>query len=293
VDGCKQILWGLFQKVVIADNLAAVINDVWGDLPGQSSSTLFLTAILFSIQLYTDFSGYSHMAIGVGKILGIQITKNFNYPFFSRSIDEFWRNWHISLTSWLTEYIFMPLNIKFRNLGKLGIILAIIANMVVVGVWHGPNWTFALFGLYNGLLFIPLIISDSFFEKKKLKPNKYGLPTLKDLSKMIGTFLLITLGLILFRADDIGQAMGYISDIFSNSLFTIPEFEEKFKAVRTVVFIVFFFAIEWKGRLGIYAIDEIVKKWNNPIRWSFYSLLILAIGMFMASDESPFIYFQF
>ena len=139
VDGCRQILWGLFQKLVIADNLAGLINAVWSDIPNQSGSTLLIMAILYSFQLYTDFSGYSHMAIGVGKILGFRITKNFNNPYFSRNIAEFWRNWHISLTSWLTDYIFIPLNIKFRNLGNLGIILAIVINMVVVGLWHGAN----------------------------------------------------------------------------------------------------------------------------------------------------------
>ena len=224
LDGCRQILWGLFQKVVIADNLAELINDVWTDMPNQSGSTLLIMAILYSFQLYTDFSGYSHMAIGVGKILGFRITKNFNTPYFSRNVAEFWRNWHISLTSWLTDYIFIPLNIKFRNLGNLSAIIAIVINMVLVGLWHGANWTFVVFGLYHGLLFIPLILTKAVFKKKKLKVNRFGSPSISDSFRIIGTFLLWTLSLIVFRAESISHAFTYISEIFSSSLFEIPMF---------------------------------------------------------------------
>ena len=169
VDGCRQFLWGLFKKVVLADNLAVYTEQAWSNVQDSSGSTLLLAAIFYSFQMYTDFSGYSDMAIGTGKILGFRITDNFNYPFFATNVADYWRRWHISLTSWLTDYVFMPLNVKFRSLGKWGTIFAIIINMVVVGIWHGPNWTFAVFGLYHGLLFVPLILSGSFFKKKKQK----------------------------------------------------------------------------------------------------------------------------
>lgn len=292
VDGCRQILWGLFQKVIIADQLARVVNGVWSEIPGQSGSVLLIVAILYSVQLYTDFSGYSHMAIGVGKLLGFNVTKNFNYPFFSRNIAEFWRNWHMSLTSWLTDYVFMPLNVKFRNLGNLGIILAIIINMVAVGLWHGANWTFAVFGLYNGLLFIPLILSGSFFKKKKLKTNKFDLPSFLDFNKMIGTFLLVSLGLIVFRAHNIGQAWSYMEGFFNLSdYYTDTAGLGALKHIITLAIIMFI--IEWLERAKEFPMQNIQSKYNKIFRWLIYSVIIFLIGMFMHSEETPFIYFQF
>ncbi|MCL7763649.1 MBOAT family protein [Polaribacter sp. Z014] len=294
VDGCRQILWGLFQKVVIADNLAVYINGVWGDIPNQSGSMLLFMAILYSYQIYTDFSGYSHMAIGVGKILGFQITKNFNYPYFSRNIAEFWRNWHISLTSWLTDYVFMPLNFKFRSFGNWGIILAIIINFMLVGLWHGANWIFVIYGLYHGLLFIPLILTGTIFKKKKLIVNKYGIPSLKDFFKINVTFLLWTLSLIIFRADNINQSWSYFSKIFSSSLFTIPKFNHHDLGViiTIIFFIIIFMLIEWFGREKEYAISQLEKTSNKYSRWAIYIIIIISIMIF-AGGKQDFIYFQF
>jgi D-alanyl-lipoteichoic acid acyltransferase DltB (MBOAT superfamily) len=294
MDGCRQILWGLFQKVVIADSLASIINGVWGNIPSQTGSTLIVAAILYSFQMYTDFSGYSHMAIGVGKILGFQITPNFNYPYFSRNIAEFWRKWHISLTAWLTDYVFMPLNIKFRRYGNLGIIFAIVINFVVVGIWHGANWTFAVFGLYHGLLFIPLILSGSFFKKKKLKLNRFGYPSLIDFSKMVGTFLLVTFGLVIFRAENVGQAIRYISYTLSSSVFTIPTFADiRLGEALLILFLVTaFMLVEWNGRGEQYAIARFGLKWHKAFRWGLYFALTLAILLFSGTKQE-FIYFQF
>jgi alginate O-acetyltransferase complex protein AlgI len=291
VDGCRQILWGLFQKVVIADNLAGVINNAWSDIPNQSGSVLFITAILYSIQLYTDFSGYSHMAIGVGKILGFHITKNFNYPYFSRNISEFWRNWHMSLTSWLTDYVFMPLNIKFRNLGTFGMILAIVINMVAVGIWHGPNWTFILFGLYNGLLFIPLILSGSFFKKKKLKTNKYKFPTFIDFLKIVGTFMLVTLGFVIFRAENIGQSWEYISGVFDLSIIFIPRGIGL--ARHIYLFSLLFFVFEWYSREKEYPLSNLNKILNRPQRYLLYYFIVFVIMIFGSFNANQFIYFKF
>lgn len=297
VDGCKQILWGLFQKVVIADNLTTLINYVWGDISNQSGFTLLITAILYSIQLYTDFSGYSHMAIGIGKILGFRITINFNYPYFSRNIAEFWRKWHISLTSWITDYVFMPLNIKFRNLGKLGIILAIIINMIVVGMWHGANWTFLVFGLYNGLLFIPLILSGSIFKKKKLKTNNFGLPVINDFLKMIRTFLLFTFGLIIFRAENIEHAWHFIKNMLTG-LISFSDYLQTIKLVYREVgigistFILLFFVAEWIGRHHEFALQNLGVQWKRPLRYAMYFLFIISI-LWLGGKQEPFIYFQF
>lgn len=297
IDGCRQILWGLFQKMVIADNLAIAINSVWDNIPMQMGSTLFIIAILYSIQIYTDFSGYSHIAIGIGKLLGFNITKNFKYPYFSQNVAEFWRNWHISLTSWLTDYIFMPLNIKFRNLGNMGIILAIIINMLAVGIWHGANWTFVLFGLYNGLVFIPLIISGSIFKKKKLIVNKYGLPSLIDFFKITGTFIIVTFGFIFFRAENIHDSFIYIQGIFSKTLFSLPI--QDFKKISdgpdiiyTTILAIGFILVEWMQRKNEHALQFVNPKRNVSIRWGIYYGLIILIILFEVSHQS-FIYTQF
>jgi len=296
VDGCRQILWGLFQKMVIADKLAGIVNGVWRDIPNQTGSILFIVAILYSVQMYTDFSGYSHVAIGVGKILGFRTTKNFNYPYFSRNIAEFWRNWHISLTSWLTDYVFMPLNIKFRNLGVLGLILAIIINMVLVGMWHGANWTFLVFGFYHGLLFIPLILSGSIFKKKKLKANKLGLPNSYDFFKIIGTFLLVTFGLIIFKAENIGQAVIYLKSIFSYSFlnFSISSLRMTFdlRDGYTMLFIMVFFTVEWIQRDKQHALEAFGPMSSRIFRWIIYYTILATIGFFGGSEQQ-FIYFQF
>jgi len=293
VDGCRQILWGLFKKLVLADNLAVFTEHVWGNIQVSSGSTLLIAAILYSFQIYTDFSGYSDMAIGMGKILGFRITRNFNYPFFATNVADFWRRWHISLTSWLTDYIFMPLNIKFRNWGNWGIICAIFINMVAVGMWHGSNWTYAVFGLYNGLLFVPLILSGSFFKRKKQKVNKFGLPTFIDLTKMVGTFMLITIGLVIFRAKSTDEAMNYINLIFSSSLISLPTFIDRGRVLSTMILLSIFIFIEWFEREKQYAIANIELKLKRPVRWALYAFLIFIIGMYMRTVETPFIYFQF
>lgn len=289
VDGYRQILWGLFKKVVIADNLTAFINSAWSDIPSQSGSTLFIAAILYSIQMYADFSGYSDMAIGVGKLLGFRITKNFNYPYFTRNVAEYWRNWHISLTSWLTDYVFMPLNIKFRNLGILGLIFAIVINMLTVGLWHGANWTFALFGLYHGLLFIPLILSGSFFKKKKLKTTKFGLPSINDFLKMVGTFLLVTLGLIVFRADDISQAFTFLTGLVDMSIFSIPPLNRE--VLIPIFFSFILFLIEWNSRKLEFPISQL--KFKKPLRYLIYYTIILAMIWYGNFGAKEFIYFEF
>ena len=221
IDGCRQILWGMFTKMCIADNLAPITDNVWASYSEQTGSTLFVVALLYFVQMYTDFDGYSNMAIGVGKILGLKVTRNFNHPLLARNVAEYWRRWHMSLTTWITDYIFMPLNIAFRNYGNMGICLACIINLVVIGLWHGANWTYGLFGLYHGLLFIPLVYSGTFGKNKKIRPNKHNLPKLKDIMKMITTFVLVSLGLIIFRAKSVSDAFSYLIGVVDVSFFSI------------------------------------------------------------------------
>ncbi|GHV89337.1 O-acyltransferase [Spirochaetia bacterium] len=295
VDGCRQILWGMFKKMVLADNCAEVVDYTWERIPVTSGSMLMIKALLYSIQLYADFSGYSDMAIGVGKLLGFRIAKNFNFPFKGKNIAEYWGNWHISLTSWLTDYVFMPLNIKFRDLGKSGIIFAIVINFVLVGLWHGANWTFVVFGLYHGLLYIPLILTGSFNRKNKTKAVKNGFSDLKNIGSMILTFILVSLGNIIFRADSIGQAWDYIHRIFSPSILTLPAIEWSRRNLWNTVCLLLSFPpyiyMEWiANKKEEYGFKNIAG--NKILRWTIYIILILMILM-IGGKQKEFIYFQF
>ena len=295
VDGLRQILWGMFTKMCIANNLATVTDTVWADFTSHSASTLLMIAILYPIQMYADFDGYSNMAIGVGKLLGINVAKNFDHPFLARNIAEYWRNWHISLTGWLTDYVFSPLNIAFRHLENLGLILSIIINFVLIGLWHGANWTFALFGLYHGVLYIPLILSGAFGKKKKIKPGYRGLPKMKDFSKMVLTFLLVVFGLILFRADNVGDALLFIRGILSSSILSKPMLLiDNITLIITLLLIFVLLTLEWFQRDKQHALQFNDRKpfkyrW---VRWIIYYTLLVLIWLNIGNEQS-FIYFQF
>jgi alginate O-acetyltransferase complex protein AlgI len=292
VDGCKQILWGAFQKIVIADNLATYTSFVWSNIDASNGSTLLIAAILFTFQLYTDFSGYSDMAIGIGKVFGYKVTKNFNYPFFAANVADYWRRWHMSLTSWLTDYVFMPLNIRFRNLGNVGMIMAIIINMFLVGIWHGANWTFAVFGIYHGLLFIPLVLSGSFMKRNKLKQTKYGFPVFSDFLRMFGTFLLVTIGLVIFNSNNVEDAFGFLKGIFSES-FIQPPFYQGMRNVFIATFLTFILIVlEWKNQGCQYALEKLGLHWRRPFRLLLYFAIVIALSLF-GGKEQVFIYFQF
>lgn len=292
VDGCRQILWGLFTKMVIADNIAKVTDAAWNNIGEQTGAQLLYVALLYPIQMYTDFDGYSNMAIGVGKILNIKIARNFNHPYIARNVAEYWRRWHMSLTSWLTDYVFSPLNIAFREYGKTGLIFAIIINMILVGLWHGANWTFGIFGLYHGLLFVPLILSGSFMKKKKLKGNAYGLPIMQDFLKMIGTYLLVAIGHLIFRAENISQVGEYFSQMASTSIFSFSSIVGK----KLFFFCIFILVLEWIQRDKEYAMqmsDSKVLK-NLSFRWLLYTAISWwCMYCFFTMDKSDFIYFQF
>ena len=292
MDGFRQILWGLFTKMCIADILSTSTDMIWNNTEEQSSSTLLLVALLYPIQMYADFDGYSNMAIGTGKILGFHITRNFNHPFLARNIVEYWRNWHISLTGWLTDYVFSPLNIAFRNYQNYGIAMAIIINFIIIGFWHGASWSFGLFGLYHGLLYLPLIFSGSFGRNKKLRPNSYGLPKLTDISKMFITFTLVSFGLILFRANTIADAIEYTSHIFSFSLFSTPVITA---GKSTLLFIFILLVLEWYQRDKEHPLQMKPTFLSNK-KWLPFVLdfVVIAAILFYGNFEgSQFIYFQF
>ena len=289
-DGMRQILWGFFKKIVVANNCAPITNDIFAHYETLPASSLFLGALLYAFQIYADFSGYSDMAIGFSKLLGFNITKNFDYPFFAQSIPEYWRKWHISLTAWLTEYVFTPLSIAFRDYDKIGLILAIVINFVIVGIWHGANWTYVFFGFFHGLYFIPSILNGTM--NKKVKSDKQKLlPSFNETINMARTFLIIMLTFVLFKADSVTHAFDYYKHMVSTTLLSIPVVD--FTAVAIVLFFsMAMFATEWLNRdkdhgLVLHQVQVTYK------RWSFYCLLILSLLFFGAFGENQFIYFQF
>ncbi len=292
IDGTRQILWGIFKKMVIADNMAIFLGSDWGDVGSHNATTLILAALVYPIQLYADFSGYSDMAIGVGKILGIRVAINFRYPFFTRNIAEFWRSWHISLTTWVTDYVFMPLNVRFRSMHNIGLIISIIISMVIIGFWHGAAWTYAIFGLYHGLLYIPLILSGSFGKNKKLKVNKFGAPTTSDFVKMIGTYLLVSFGKIIFNSQSLSQAFEFMKGLFNFSnptSFTAEGVRILFLSLFFTVIMIF---VEWKQRDKEYAlqIDSLVP--HKFARFAIYWMILVLISLY-SGKEQIFIYMQF
>lgn len=293
IDGCQQILWGIFTKMVIADNLAPITTDAWAIYPEKSSWELIYALLLSPIQVYADFDGYSNMAIGVGKILGFSITKNFDHPILARNVSEYWRRWHISLTGWITDYVFMPLNVAFRNLGKFGLLLAISINLVVIGMWHGANWTYALFGIYHSLLFLPLILNGKFGKKKKLKSGKWGFIQWKDFLGMVVTYSLIAFGHMIFFAPGIPSAIKFFLCIVHgdwtcvNPLFVLSWY--------SILFMVVLLVLEWLTRNKEYAIQRESKNYTvKTFRLLICDVLLaFIIVLFGASGNAGFIYFQF
>jgi D-alanyl-lipoteichoic acid acyltransferase DltB (MBOAT superfamily) len=293
VDGCRQILWGLVKKIVIADNCATYVNQAFDNYSGEAGSTLVIGAILFVFQVYADFSGYSDMAIGISKLLGIKVTQNFNYSLFAQNIADFWRRWHISLTTWLTDYVFMPLNVKWRAWGNGGMILAIIVNFVLCGLWHGDSWTFVVWGAYFGLLFIPLILSGKMFKKTRIETNSWGFPKFTTLRKMLLTFLLVTIGMVFFRADTMTQAIGYFAGIFDSSLLSKPLVIKQEYYIPLILKLIFFIVVEWYSRNEPHGLAKVGLNWNVWLRQTFYILLIFVVLLNIKGEASQFIYFKF
>jgi D-alanyl-lipoteichoic acid acyltransferase DltB (MBOAT superfamily) len=298
VDGCRQILWGLFTKMCIADNLSLVVDYAWNDYSSQSATALIIATLLYPLQMYADFDGYSNMAIGVSKVLGFDVARNFNHPFLARNPAEYWKRWHMSLTTWITDYIFMPLNISFRSLGAYGIIFAAAINMVVIGLWHGANWTYVFFGLYYGFLYIPLILNGSFAKSMKLRPNSYGLPKFSDFYKMIINFVLVAIGLIIFRAPTIFDCWQYLFTILSlqNGVHIGTLGSMIFSNIWVYVFVIIILILEWTTRdreHPLQFIDKGLFKYQC-MRWGLYFLFSLLLFLFSDPGESQdFIYFQF
>lgn len=286
-DGLKQILWGLFKKLVVADNIATITVPLFETYHTLNGSALFIGAVLYFIQLYSDFSGYSDMAIGISKMLGIKVQPNFNYPLFAQNVADYWRRWHISLTSWLTEHVFTPLSINFRDYDKYGLIMAIIINFLVVGFWHGAEWHYIVHGLVSGIMFIPLILRGKM--NKKIKAANNVVPTLEELKNIPITFVMFSLLMILFFVKDMDMAFDYYEGIFSPSFFQFPNFKLQ---KEIAILIIFMLTIEWISRDKEYAIKELFAKKNVILRWGFYYVLVFLVFLFYIAPKG-FIYAQF
>ena len=288
-DGMRQILWGLFKKIVIADNCAIYVNKVFENSQNQTSSTLLFGAIFFAFQIYCDFSGYSDIAIGTGRLFGISAMRNFNFPYFARDIAEFWRRWHISLTTWFRDYVYIPLG--GSRVSKLKIVRNTLVIFLLSGLWHGANSTFLAWGLFHAVLFLPFILLKKNRKYTDTVAEGKLLPSIREVFQMAYTFLLVVVGWVFFRAESIGQAVQYLQGMFNMSIFSEPKFEyfgSKFEAIMLCSVIMF--AVEWLQRSKQHGLD--IAMINPLLRRIIYILIIFSIIFYMGKNEQ-FIYFQF
>lgn len=285
VDGTRQILWGLFKKMVIADNCAIVVNNIFENYQTLDSLTLLYGAFMFCFQIYGDFSGYSDIAIGTAKLFGIKLMRNFNYPYFSRSIPEFWRRWHISLNTWFTDYIYIPLG--GSRCGRWKVIRNTIIVFFVSGLWHGANWTFICWGLYHGFLFLPYLLLN---KKTKFVDDVAAhsyFPSFKETLQIGLTFSLVLLGWIIFRAQSITELIGYLHRIVVGWSFAIPYIEKK-----VTIFIVILILFEWWHRKRQFGLQFFPNKTKKVFRYTIYIVLLFSILLF-SGNSTQFLYFQF
>lgn len=293
VDGMRQILWGLFKKMVVADNCAIYVDQVFSTYTNQSGSTLLLAAILFTFQIYGDFSGYSDIAIGTAKLFGIRLMRNFNVPYFSRDIAEFWRRWHISLTTWFRDYVYIPLG--GSRVSKAKVIRNTFVIFLLSGFWHGANWTFIAWGAYHALLFLPLILLGKNRKYINVVAAGHTLPSLKEAGQMLLTFFLAMVGWIIFRAESIGQAWRYLCGLFNQSLFSIPWLDTRQYYMPVMISIAVMLLVEWLQRDKEHAlalIEGFSLLRNELCRLVFFVLFLFFIIMYKGQNVS-FIYFQF
>lgn len=302
VDGCRQILWGFFKKILIADICALGVNNIFESYEMASGLVLILGALLFTFQIYGDFSGYSDIAIGCSKLLGIRLMRNFDTPYFSRDIAEFWRRWHISLTTWFRDYLYIPLG--GSRVGKSKLIRNTFIIFLVSGFWHGANWTFIAWGAYHALLFVPLLLSNRNRVYRDVVACERALPTFKEVGQILLTLAFVAVGWVIFRADSIGDAWGYLSGMVTHP-FTLeleditnylPSSNMRFLAYALPILLV----VEWLGRRRNHSFEFNLQ---NPllrikaVRWVIYLAFIIYIlyasNSNASADAQQFIYFQF
>ena len=283
VQGLRLILWGMFKKVVIADSLAPVVNDIFGNYQEFGGGTLWLGAIYFAFQIYCDFSGYSDIAIGTSKLFGFELMSNFKFPYFSRNIGEFWRRWHISLSTWFRDYLYIPLGGSQK--GKWKSIRNVFIIFVVSGFWHGANWTFIFWGLFHAMLFLPSFIfnTNRKYTTSIIAQNTL-LPSPKELIQVITTFLLVTVGWVFFRSETLGDSFIFIYKM-------IFEFDISFINISYLIYIIPLITLDYMTRTNERNVAFIKNSLAN--RYLFILLTISIVLLFFKETRPDFIYFQF
>jgi len=290
VDGMRQILWGLFKKVVIADNCAKFANVIFNNHEAYSGSTLILGALFFSFQIYGDFSGYSDIAIGTSRLFGFNILQNFKLPYFSRDIAEFWRKWHISLSSWFRDYIYIPLGgSRVSGLKKIRNVFII---FILSAFWHGANWTYFFWGLLHALYFSIILLTKKNRNNLDIVAQNKKLPNIKDIVNILLTFSFVVFSWIFFRAENISHAFSYLATIFSKSLFSCPNLLELKHAIVCLILIIVMLISEFITRKLEHPLKFNETLFTRKLRWLIYIIIILLIINF-PGEKQNFIYFQF
>jgi D-alanyl-lipoteichoic acid acyltransferase DltB (MBOAT superfamily) len=292
VSGMRLTLWGFFQKIVIADGCALYVNDIFTNYQSYSSPILVLGAVLFSFQIYGDFAGYSNVAIGVSRLFGFDLMQNFKYPYFSRDIAEFWRRWHISLSTWFRDYLYIPLG------GSRGSKIIQVRNVFIIfivsGFWHGANWTFIVWGALNAIFFLPLILLEKNRKYTVSLKDLGHVPDLKTLINVFATFTLTTFAWVFFRSNSIADAINYLKRIILNSDYTSLSSNSTMNNTiwPLFIFIGFFVTVEWLNRDSETVVSRFLLE-RKFMRYSFYFLIIILIIININNEASGFIYFQF
>jgi alginate O-acetyltransferase complex protein AlgI len=290
VEGCRLMLWGLFKKVVIADNLATNVDYFFNNYQDNNGVSLIIGAIAFAFQIYGDFSGYSDIALGTAKLFGFELLSNFRFPYFSRDIAEFWRRWHISLSSWFRDYLYIPLGGSKK--GKLKAISNTFIIFLVSGFWHGASWNFILWGGIHAFGFLPLLLlnSNRKYVTDVVAQNR-RLPSIKEIWQIGVTFAFVTFAWIFFRAHGVDEALGYVKQI-GNSIYHQPsQFFLLPKGIGSFIYIVPLVIGDWWFRRDERVLFKSIK--SRVVRVLLYYLLIFIILRFGAFNQSSFIYFQF
>jgi len=295
VDGLRQILWGLFKKVLIADNCAVYVNDIFSNYSEYSGVKLLIGGVLFAFLIYGDFSGYSDIAIGTSRLFGFNLMQNFAFPYFSRDIAEFWRRWHISLSTWFRDYVYIPIG------GSKGCLIKKIRNVFVIfilsGFWHGANWTYIFWGTLNALYFLPLLLTKTNKINTSIVANKSSYPTLKEVFQMGLTFFLTVIAWIIFRAENIGHAYGYLKHMLITNFLKHPGqiiflYSELVKYKMVFIFIVLLTVVEWFQRDKKHGLEITDYNFPKVVSWGVYLIIIILTYLF-AGNQQSFIYFQF
>ena len=287
VDGCRQTLWGFFKKCVVADNCAVVADFLLNDVSQANGLGVWLGVFLFTVQIYGDFSGYSDIAIGVSRLFGVDLRRNFAYPYFARDIAEFWRRWHMSLTTWFRDYLYIPLG--GSRCGRWRQVRNTFAIFLTSGLWHGANWTFVLWGAFHALLFLPLLLAGRNRRRLGVTAEGRALPSAGEAAGMAGTFLLVLLGWALFRARSVGEALRWYGEMFNpcsfGALHGLPR-----ELATALIGAAVMFAVEWAARRGQHGLSRLPRL--RFARWVAYYVLLWLV-VFYAPGSQTFIYFQF